>query len=238
MKLLVALIALVLVAAQPVPGRAQDATTSPTISSEDVARLSDEEVRRLLLERLVAEDGGAVEAPFNPAFTAYALQQELGQAQKRAGEIAASFPVLLRLPAETWSRMMRDRSAGSFGLFLAVFALSIAAATAADRWLARRLSRFMPEPPPLEHPPVGSRASAACAGLLIEAARLAGFVIAAAAVFFVLGSDEARDRTAFVFYLSAAAIVKGAGAVARVYLAPKHPGARIPAFEEIGRAHV
>jgi len=67
---------------------------------------------------------------------------------------------------------------------------------------------------------------------MIEAARLAGFVIAATAVFFVLGSDEARDRTAFVFYLTAAAIVKGVGAVARVYLAPMHPGARIPDFED------
>jgi small-conductance mechanosensitive channel len=79
---------------------------------------------------------------------------------------------------------------------------------------------------------VGSRGSAACAGLMIEATRLAGFVLAATAVFFVLGSDDPRDRTAFVFYLTAAAIVKGAAAVARVYLAPSHPGARIPAFDD------
>jgi CO/xanthine dehydrogenase Mo-binding subunit len=89
MKLLVALISLVLIAAQPLPGVAQTAATS----AKDVARLSDEEVRRLLLERLAAEDAEAtVEAPFNPALTAYALQQELGLAQRRAGEIAASFP--------------------------------------------------------------------------------------------------------------------------------------------------
>ena len=233
MRLLVTLIApllvVLLIAALPQPGRAQ----APVTSAEEVARLSDQEVRRLLLERLVAEGGEATaEAPFNPAFTAYALQQELGRAQARAGEIAASFPDLVRLPGKAWGRMMRDRSAGGFGLFLAVFALAIAAAIAADRWLARRLARYMPEPPPLEHPPVGARASAACAGLMIETARLAGFVLAAAAVFFVLGSDEARDRTAFVFYLSAAAIVKGVGAVARVYLAPRHPGARIPDFED------
>ena len=190
-------------------------------------------MRRLLLERLVAEGGEAgTQAPFNPAFTAHALQRELGRAQARAGEIAASFPDLVRLPGKAWGRMMRDREAGGFGLFLVVFALAAAAAVAADRWLARRLARYLPEPPPLEHPPVGSRASAACAGLMIETARLAGFVIAGAAVFFVLGPDETRDRTAFVFYLSAAAIVKGVAAVARVYLAPSHPGARIPAFED------
>ncbi|MHA1527947.1 MAG: hypothetical protein ACTSVG_02930 [Alphaproteobacteria bacterium] len=171
-------------------------------------------------------------APFNPASTAYALKQELGLAQRRAGEIATSFPGLLRLPGEAWARMMRDRSAGGFVLFLAVFGLSIAAAVATDRWLARTLSRHMPEPPPLEHPPVGSRASAACAGLMIEAARLAGFVIAATAVFLVLGADDPRDRTAFVFYLSAAAIVKATAAVARTYLSPMLPGARIPALED------
>jgi len=219
MRLLVALIAPLLVvllsAALPAPGGAQ--------ASEPPA----------LLERLVAEDGETTaRAPFNPAFTAYALQQELGRAQARAGEIVASFPDLLLLPGKAWGRMMRDRPAASFGLFLVVFALSVAAAVAADRWLARRLAQYMPEPPPLEHPPVGARASAACAGLMIEAARLAGFVLAAVAVFFVLGSDEPRDRTAFVFYLTAAAIVKGVGAVARVYLAPAHPGARIPAFAD------
>jgi small-conductance mechanosensitive channel len=195
--------------------------------------LSDEEVRRLLLERLVSEDGnGGAEAAFNPAFTAYALQQELGQAQRRAGEIVGSFPVLLGLPGEAWSRMMGDRSAGSFGVFLLVFALAIATAIGTDRWLAKRLYPYLPPPPPLEHPPVGARASSALVALLIEAARLGGFVIAASLVFFVLGSDELRDRTAFVFYLAAAAIVKGVAAAARVYLAPAYPGARIPAFTD------
>ena len=68
--------------------------------------------------------------------------------------------------------------------------------------------------------------------LAIELARLAAFVIAAALVFFVLGSEDGRDRTAFVFYLSAAAIVKLVAAGARAYLAPKHPGARIPSYQD------
>jgi hypothetical protein len=190
-------------------------------------------VRRLLLERLVGDERGtARQAPFNPALTANALQQELGRAQQRAGEIAGSLPVLLRLPGEVWSRMMHDRTAGGFGLFLPVFALSIAAAIATDRGLARRLYRYLPPPPPLEYPPVGSRASAALMALLIETARLAGFAVAAVLVFFVLGSDDPRDRTTFVFYLSAAAIVKASAALARAYLAPTIPGARIPAFED------
>jgi small-conductance mechanosensitive channel len=229
MKLLAALIAFFLIVAQPVPGQAQ----AVSVSAEDIARLSDEEVRRLLLERLVAEDGGGgVEAAFNPAFTAYALQQELGRAQKRAGEIIGSFPVMLGLPGEAWSRMTRGRTAGSFGLFPLVFALSIIAAIVTDRWLAKRLYPHLPPPPPLEHPPVGARASSALVALAIEAARLGGFVLSAALVFFLFGSDDTRDRTAFVFYLSAAAIVKASTATARVYLAPKYPGARIPALED------
>jgi small-conductance mechanosensitive channel len=229
MKPVIALFVFLLIVSHPVPGHAQE----PAISPGDVARLSDEEVRRLLLERLVADEGGsAIRTPFNPAFTAYELQQDLGRAQARAGEIARSFPVLLSLPGEAWSRMMRDRTAGSFGLFLLVFALSIAAAIATDRWLKQRLYHYVPSPPPLEHPPVGSRASAAAVALLIEAARLAGFVVAAVLVFFVLGSDDPRDRTTFVFYLSAAAIVKGSASLARTYLAPKIPGARIPDFED------
>ena len=104
MRLLVALIALILIAALPQPGLAQVPVTSAAITPGDVARLSDEEVRRLLLQRLVADEGdGAAQAPFNPAFTAYALQQELGRAQARAGEIAASFPDMLRLPGEACS---------------------------------------------------------------------------------------------------------------------------------------
>jgi small-conductance mechanosensitive channel len=230
MRLLVALLAFLLIVAQPVSGLAQSAS----MSAGDVARLSDEEVRRLLLERLVTEedDGNTEEEAFNPAFTAYALQQELGLAQTRAGEIVGSFPVLLELPGKAWSRMMRDRTAGSFGLFLLVFALSIAAAVMTDRWLAGRLYPYLPPPPPLEHPPVGARASSALVALAIEAARLGGFVLAAVLIFFLFGSDDTRDRTAFTFYLSAAAIVKAATAVARVYLAPKHPGARIPALED------
>jgi small-conductance mechanosensitive channel len=230
MRLLVALLALFLTVV-PVSALAQSTAPTEDVAAEDVARLSDEEVRRLLLERLGGEDGAADE-PFNPAFTAYALQKELGQAQKRAGEIAGSFPVLLGLPGEAWSRMAQDRTAGSFGLFLLVFALAMGAAAVADRWLAKRLYPHLPPPLPLEQPPVGARASSALIAMAIEAARLGGFVLAAAVVFFLFGSDDARDRTAFVFYLSAAAIVKASAATARVYLAPEYPGARIPALED------
>jgi small-conductance mechanosensitive channel len=232
MRLLLALLTAVVIATPPSPGLAQGSPPA-AVSPAEVARLSDEEVRRLLLERLVSEDrGGAAEAPFNPAFTAYALQRELGRAQARAGEIARSFPDLARLPGAAWARMMRDRDAGAFGGFLLVFALAIAAGVAADLWLRARLERHLPAPPPLAHPPLGNRAAAALAGLAVETARLAGFAAAAAAVFFVLGADDARDRTAFVFYLTAAAIVKAAAAAARTWLAPDRPEARIPAFAD------
>jgi len=203
---------------------------APTTS--DVARLSDEEVRRLLLERLIEEQAEDRAAPFNPARTAFAVQQELGRAQARAAEIGASLPALAALPGEAWRRMMHGRSGGDVAMLVAVLALALAAGVAADRWLARRLAVFVPEPPPLEHPPVGTRASAGLVLLVIELARLATFVIAASLVFFLLGSEDGRDRTAFVFYLGAAAIVKLVAAGARAYLAPRHPGARIPSYED------
>ncbi|NIP76001.1 MAG: hypothetical protein GTN90_08480, partial [Xanthomonadales bacterium] len=115
---------------------------------------------------------------------------------------------------------------------LVVFALAIAAGIAVDRWRDRRLAPFLPDPPPLEHPPVGTRASAALVLLSIELARLAAFVIAAALVFFLLGSEDGRDQTAFVFYLAAAAIVKLVAGGARAYLAPNYPGARIPSYQD------
>lgn len=100
---------LVLVLAVLAPG----AVTAQAPSADDVARLSDEEVRRLLLERLTSEDAAAPASPFNPARTAFLLQQELGQAQTRVGQIAASFPALIALPGEAWARLMHGRAEGT-----------------------------------------------------------------------------------------------------------------------------
>ncbi len=228
MRPLAALLAVLLVLVLPLAANAQEQV--PT--TNDVARLSDEEVRRMLLNRLQAEKQTVTNPPFNPARTAFAVQRELGRAQARAAEIGASLPALIALPGEAWRRMMHGRGGGDVAMLVAVLALALGAGIAADRWLTRRLAAFVPDPPPLEHPPVGTRASASLVILAIELARLAAFVIAAALVFFMLGSEDGRDRTAFVFYLSATAIVKLVAAGARAYLAPKHPGARIPSYQD------
>ena len=78
------------------------------------SRLSDAEVRELLLQRLQQGDGkrtGEAES-FNPAVFAYRLQRDMGKIAEELDGIFGSVAQLLAVFPRAWAQFSADRQSG------------------------------------------------------------------------------------------------------------------------------
>ena len=199
---------------------------TPVAANDDIARLSDEEVRALLLERL-AEPEAKPEPIFNPAEIAYQVQLGFARVHSRAREILGAYDQLPALPREWWTRMTRGRDGKAFGAFAAIFLVSVAAGIVASILLRRKLNRVADA--------AGQKSSLAAsfAGRLVRhGAGVLALVIVATLVFFVLAPGDQRDRTLFFFYLSAVAIVTIVAGASRALFEPTNAAGRVPAMTD------
>jgi hypothetical protein len=85
-----------------------------------VARLSDSEVRRLLLKRLVKEESEPKET-FNPAITAWRLQRHFGTIQKEMRLLVNAAPDLPGVFPRALDALNKDRGEGGLGRFILSF---------------------------------------------------------------------------------------------------------------------
>ena len=85
-----------------------------------VARLSDNEVRRLLLKRLVKEESEPTE-PFNPEITAWRLQRHLGTIQKEINLLVNAALDLPDVLPRALTALNKDRGEGGLGRFILSF---------------------------------------------------------------------------------------------------------------------
>ena len=85
-----------------------------------VAWLSDNEVRRLLLKRLVKEKSEPTE-PFNPEITAWRLQRHLGTIQKEINLLVNAAPDLPGVFPRALTALNKDRGEGGLGRFIQSF---------------------------------------------------------------------------------------------------------------------
>jgi hypothetical protein len=85
-----------------------------------VAWLSDNEVRRLLLKRLVKEKSEPTE-PFNPEITAWRLQRHLGTIQKEINLLVNATPDLPGVFPRALTALNKDRGEGGLGRFILSF---------------------------------------------------------------------------------------------------------------------
>ncbi len=136
---------------------------SGATAESTVSRLSDAEVRELLLQRLQPDDATNSAQPesFNPAVFAYRLQRDSG---KIAEELDGIFGSVAQLPSvfpRAWARFSADREAGGLVWFFGALLISMGAAGLLEYAVWRRLRAT----------PAFERADAA-AGLRARAGRL------------------------------------------------------------------
>ena len=209
-------------------------------AAEDIARLSDEEVRRLLLEKLqTTTSGNRPDVLFNPAVVAVRFQRNFAKVKERGGKIVAAFAEFSSLPGRWWAKMTDGRDGRAFGWFFLVFIISTAigliAAVLIKRWLRNTATRSLGR-----HPSnTLSLATQAVGGLGVELAAVLVAGVTSTAVFFLSGIDDSRDRTFFFFLLAATLIVMATVGLSRVVLSPKNQALRIPMYtdKEARRLH-
>ena len=222
------LLALMMVAGAPGPLRAQADDAVPA-TEEDLARISDAELRALLLERLAPppEEAGA---DFNPADLAFALQARLARIRDRLGAILSTYHELPGAMANGVAAMIGDRQAADLSVFAALFVLSLAIGAIAEGFVRRRTGFAVRPPPP--NPSLGQKVARLAGAVAGHALWVALFAGVAAVVFLILHGGPGRERVAFAFYLAATVILRLIGGFARAYAGSGQPEMRIPAFTD------
>ncbi len=153
---LVAILLLHLVAtpagAQPVPGSQADGAAvgtaletpdgdlSPAAAAALVARLSDQEVRSLLLERLAVATPVVDEGSGGTAGMIGSLTDRSAVVRERVGELLAAVDDVPRAFATAWQRLHDGRSAGTLLLVIAGCVLTVIVAMLAEALVRRRLA--------------------------------------------------------------------------------------------------
>lgn len=196
-----------------------------------VSRLTDEEVRRLLLEHLNKETA-PTETGFNPAITAWRLQGGFGIIRREIATILAAAPELPGIFPRVLKILNEDRGKEGMGRFLVVFLVALLLGGLVEFALRRGLARRSREVAARQPSHLGARARALGFLLVLDSLGAAVFIGAAVAAYFVLAEGDGWFRTTFVFYMTAVAMVRFVVVGARFFLAPDHPNLRIPLFSD------
>ena len=211
------------------------------LTKDTIAELSDEQVRRLLLEKLSGETGRQTAGhgdDYHPAVIAFRLQRAFGTVQVRASEIFGTIGEYPAIPGRAWASLTGNREYGSFARFLWVLLIAVAGGMTAELVLRGRFVAIENDIAARDRVGMGAKVGAAFGVFITRIARALLFIAVAIAIYFVLAEDEARDRTVFIFYLSAIAVIRFVAAAAYSYFSPAHTAIRIPLFADAGASRL
>ena len=213
------------------PGVAALPGTWTKESARDVlSRLSDEQVRTLLLDQL---DKSATSAPPSPGAgagmsgVAGTMDANAGMARARIGEL---YDALLALPAttrEAIARLTDGASAGVWtlgGYLLAMLVVGWLVERAYDYGL-RRYRRGLSNAPA---PTFAARAFQLALGLVLDLGGILVFALAALAVFAARWLEQELQRMALLLALLAVVFVRIAALAGRFLLAPEQKARLLP----------
>ncbi len=211
---------------------AQDRSTAAG-SSDRVARLSDAEVRALLLQELQEkEKASSSGGPGNPAITSIRIQQQISWLRDRLG---VKFGAVGELP-DVWRQALEKLSAPrknrTFGAFLLGVALSFGVAFLIEYGVSRRLRPAGSRIYQLTSTSLGGRAGALGMAALIRVVRLVIFLAAAIGVYWVFFDVDPTDRITFFFYVSALLIFRSALILSSFWHAPDETELRLPTLTD------
>jgi moderate conductance mechanosensitive channel len=208
--------------------RAADGPLARETVRDLVARLSDEQVRALLLERLDAVAAAEAEAAaFEPAQLVQQLQGEAETVRQRLVARLAAAPELPGLVPAALAWLLDGRPPVVLLWTALGFALMIAGG-----WLAERLfhhaiadaRRLVVEARPVT---LSGRVGFLMLRLGLDAAGLAVFLLSALAVFLILHHGHEPTRLTLMTYLAAIGVVRGMALFSRLLLAPQAPQLRL-----------
>jgi small-conductance mechanosensitive channel len=245
----VGLVALALAAGVAFPASAQNPPAEPKVSvlpepltkesvRELVARLSDDEVRKLLLDQLDRAAAAALVPGKAEAGMAGMVEHNAGMMR---GQVAALNDALIGLPSTM--RNVGAKLTEPDGPSRLLFIAGLLAAMLVAGWLAEKVFDRT-----LRHYRAGLRQTAAdtftanafrlAVGLLLDLAGIAVFGLAALATFFVMWHEHDLQRTAILSVLIAVVIVRVVALFARFLLAPESASARLLPFADAPARHL
>jgi len=206
-------------------------------SEAALARLSDSQLRELLLQRL---NSVTAEPTQNSGFDLLAdieqLPQRFGIVQARLVEIIG---VRHRIKEEfdsAWSLVSGEDEGGTF---LSLVLITLTAFLLA--WIAEKtLYRFLQ---PARQMLITPQAQDSVASLITRLTRLGSvlgfrlvgiflFAIVAALIYFILSSGDSEQRVAFFFYLTALLLVRLVSAFVSLFYAVNYPAFRLPFYND------
>ncbi len=197
---------------------------------ELVARLSDAEVRQLLLAQL--DKAAAPETAAKSAPMAENMQAETQQMRTRLGEVFASAARLPEVLSAAYSRLTEGRSETHLLLVALLFGAMLAVGWGAERLYLRIAGDLHKRLKEREAMGLAAQAGVLLLRLALDLVALLAFTVSALAVFFVLWPEHVPTRELVIAALLAALLVRLVALVGRFLLAPATPALRLLPFDD------
>lgn len=197
-------------------------TFSFSHAAEDISKLTDQQVRELLLEKLEAPETPP-EPAFNPAILAYEIQLKFTKIHTRASELLGAYHELPSLPGKWWQRITKGRDGRAFGTFVITFLLCIMAGLFASFFTRRKMDKIS-----LRGEMETSKANKFAGRILRHLTSVLALVIVSTLCYLIFAGSDPRDRTLFFFYLSAVTIIMFVAGSSKALFEPRDESLRIP----------
>ncbi|MDH3594789.1 MAG: mechanosensitive ion channel [Rhodospirillales bacterium] len=221
---------------RPVP----EALLSGELSAEErrdlLARLSDSQIRELMLQYLDTAAGASAGPDDTPGFiddfedTAARVRKSQREMLGAIDELPSVVPFLL-------NRLAAGRDKSDLPLILVAFAVILLAGFAAE-WLFRRMTRnYGRRIQEAVAEGMTAKLGYFAARLVLELLNLGVFWLAAIGVFFVMYQGHEPSRWVILTYLSAVVLFRVVAVVSQSLLAPSTPALRMVPLNDVG-AHL
>ncbi len=238
------LLTLVVSFANGTVAQAQNADTTAAQKQAEaealISRLSDKEVRELLVGRLADAEAQQNQGreEFNPAVIVYRLQRDMGLISEEVQHIFAAVVDLPAIFPAAWAQFSADRAEGGLVWFFATLLIAFGLGYIAERALRPVLLSRSVAAPPMEVESARRKVMILGAILLKRFLLLGIFVGVATAVFVLFFDTTQKDRIAFFFYLTATTVFRASIAMSQAFHAPGRAGLRLPLYDDTEAAYM
>ena len=205
-----------------------------------ISRLSDREVRELLVGRLAQADARESHSPeeFNPAVIIYRLQRDMGLISEELQHIFAAVVDLPAIFPAAWAQFTAERADGGLVWFFASMAAAFGLGFLTETALRPVFLSGAAQPPQSAVESTRRKVMMLGGVLLRRLLLLAVFLSVATAVFVLFFDSTQKDRIAFFFYLTATGVFRASIAMSQAFHAPARGDLRLPLYDDREAAYL